>query len=58
MPHCEYNGCKTESSFNFKGMPRKYCFKHKEKDMINVKDVTCIFDSCIKPAYFNYNGLK
>jgi hypothetical protein len=39
-------------------MPRKYCFKHKEKDMINVKDVTCIFDSCIKPAYFNYNGLK
>ena len=58
MPRCEYNECKTESSFNFKGMPRKYCFKHKEKDMINVKDFTCILDCCIKPAYYNYKGLK
>jgi hypothetical protein len=58
MPHCEYDGCKTESSFNFKGMPRKYCSKHKEQNMINVKDFTCIFDSCIKPAYYNLIGLK
>ena len=58
MPFCEYNGCKTESSFNFKGMPRKYCSKHKEKDMINVKDFTCIFDDCINPAYYNCAGLK
>jgi hypothetical protein len=58
MPLCEYDGCKTESSFNFKGMSRKYCSKHKEHDMINVKDCTCIFDGCIKPAYCNFIGLK
>lgn len=34
MPSCKYNECKTESSFNFKGMPRKYCSKHKEEGMI------------------------
>ena len=58
MPYCEYNGCKTESSFNFKGMPRKYCSKHKEKDMINVKDYICIYENCINPSYYNYIGLK
>lgn len=58
MPVCEYDERKTESSFNFKDMPRKYCNKHKEKDMINVKDFTCIFDGCIKPAYYNLVGLK
>jgi hypothetical protein len=58
MPFCEYNGCKTESSFSFKGMPRKYCSKHKEKDMINVKDCICIYDNCNKPSYYNYIGLK
>ena len=58
MPFCEYYGCKTESSFNFKGMPRKYCSKHKEKDMINVKDCICIFDNCNKQSYYNYIGLK
>jgi hypothetical protein len=58
MPFCEYDGCKTESSFNFKGMPRKYCSKHKEKDMINVKDCICIFENCNNPSYYNYIGLK
>jgi hypothetical protein len=58
MPLCEYNECTTESSFNFKGMPRKYCRKHKEKDMINVKDFTCVYDNCLKQAYYNFIGLK
>ncbi len=58
MPFCEYDGCKKESSFNFKGMTRKYCSTHKEKDMINVKDFTCVFENCIKPAYYNNIGLK
>jgi hypothetical protein len=58
MPLCEYDGCKTESSFNFKGMPRKYCSKHKEPDMLNVKDFICIFDCCFRPAYYNFIGLK
>ena len=58
MPYCEYNGCKTESSFNFKGMPRKYCSKHKEEGMLNVKDCICIFENCNKQAYYNYIGFK
>lgn len=58
MPLCIYEGCKTESSFNFKGMSRKYCSKHKEEGMINVKDFMCIFDNCNKQAYYNYSGLK
>jgi hypothetical protein len=58
MPFCEFTGCKTESTFNFKGLPRKYCSKHKEKDMINVKDFNCISENCIKQAYYNYIGLK
>jgi hypothetical protein len=58
MPLCEYNGCKIESSFNFKGLPRKYCSKHKEKDMINVKDYICLYEGCNKSAYYNFKGLK
>jgi hypothetical protein len=58
MPYCEYDGCKTESSFNFKGLPRKYCSKHKEENMVNVKDFICIFEDCNKPSYYNYVGLK
>jgi hypothetical protein len=58
MPYCEYEGCKTESSFNFKGMSRKYCSKHKEEGMLNVKDCICIFENCCKPSYYNYIGLK
>lgn len=58
MPLCEYDGCKTESSFNFKGMSRKYCYKHKEKYMINVKDSICVFENCNKSAFYNYIGLK
>ena len=58
MPICEFEDCKTESSFNFKGYPRKFCNKHKEPDMINVKDFICIFDNCKNPSYYNYNGLK
>jgi hypothetical protein len=58
MPSCKYNECKTESSFNFKGMPRKYCSKHKEEGMINVKDCICIFENCNETSYYNYIGLK
>jgi len=58
MTICEFEGCKTEASFNFKGCPRKFCNKHKEPDMINVKDFICIFDDCKNLSYYNYTGLK
>lgn len=58
MPICEFEDCKVESSFNFKGEIRKFCNKHKEPGMINVKDVICIYEKCNKQAYYNYNGTK
>lgn len=58
MTICEFEGCKTESSFNFKGYPRKFCCKHKEPYMLNVKDFICKFENCEKTAYYNYCGLK
>jgi hypothetical protein len=58
MTVCEFEGCKTEASFNFKGYPRKFCNKHKEPDMLNVKDFICVFDDCKNPSYYNYTGLK
>jgi hypothetical protein len=56
MVKCENEFCKTEASFNFKDMPRRFCSKHKFDNMINVKDFTCIYKDCIKPAYYNYKG--
>ena len=47
MPICEVNGCLTESSFNYKGLPRKFCSKHKQLNMINVKDFICQYDNCL-----------
>ncbi len=58
MTKCENEYCKTEASFNFKGLPRKFCSKHRVNNMINVKDFTCIETNCIKPAYYNFKGLK
>jgi hypothetical protein len=58
MTICEFEGCKIEASFNFKGCPRKFCNKHKEPDMINVKDFICIFENCKNSSYYNYSGLK
>lgn len=58
MPICEFEDCKIESSFNFKGETRKFCNKHKEPGMINVKDVICIYDNCNKQAYYNYSETK
>ena len=54
MPICEFEDCKTESSFNFKGYPRKFCNKHKEPDMIDVKNTTCIYKECKTRANYNY----
>ena len=38
MSICQFQCCKTEASFNLKGLLRKFCYKHKEPDMLNVKD--------------------
>ena len=34
---CGRKNCKTESSYNYKNLKPKYCFKHKKEDMVNTK---------------------
>ena len=34
---CKRKGCLTESSYNYQDLKTKYCFRHKEENMINVK---------------------
>ena len=34
---CRRKLCKTESSYNYENLKPKYCFKHKNEDMVNVK---------------------
>ena len=37
LQFCRRKLCKTESSYNYKNLKPKYCFKHKKEDMVNVK---------------------
>ena len=34
---CRRKNFKTESSYNYENLKRKYCFKHKKEDMVNTK---------------------
>ena len=52
---CEYEGCKSQPSFNYPDEKPKFCKQHVEKGMINVKDLLC---KCGKYASFNKPGLK
>ncbi len=52
--HCSHTGCKHIPVFNFPNEKKgKFCFKHKELDMINVKGKRCPFEGCdsINPPY-------
>ena len=37
LQFCRRKNCKTESSYNYENLKPKYCFKHKKKNMVNVK---------------------
>ena len=54
MPSPKCMTCKVkESSFGLPGGKRKYCFKCKSKDMVNLKSLKCI--KCnIKYPNFGY----
>ena len=55
---CHNKNCTKYSMYNYQNSKPKYCAKHKEIDMINVKNKRCLFDECDKIAGFNYIGEK
>ena len=60
MPRCRVSDCIVKRAiFNYPGETQGICCStHKLKNMINVKDKTCIYEGCnIQPIY-NYPGEK
>jgi len=58
MPYyCTKKYCKSQASFNYKGLKPKYCFTHKKENMIDVKNKKCITCNKHQPR-FNKSGLK
>ncbi len=55
---CDYFGCIIQPTFNFEGLPKKRCFKHKEDGMINVTAKRCEFPGCLHQPTFNYENEK
>lgn len=49
---CVYSGCDKFPSFNFRGEKAKYCSKHKEKGMENVRDLLC--EKCGNLSVFGF----
>lgn len=43
---CDYNNCNKYALYNIIGEKAKYCFDHKEDNMINVNSSKCIHTDC------------
>lgn len=54
---CAYDNCTRIANYNYVGLYRFYCGKHKLPDMINVVSARCVYGSCIKSRIYNYPGL-
>ena len=57
---CQNPKCNIKKAcFNYIGLkPGILCFKHKEKNMVNIYSKICIEKNCDKIAYFNNDGYK
>ncbi len=57
---CNFEGCKiTRTSFGFPEDKPLFCSKHKEKGMINLFNVKCLKNGCLKKAeYGKEDGVK
>lgn len=59
MPKCQV--CTTRASFNFEGCSKggRFCSKHKEEGMVDVKSKRCGYPGCksLNPV-FNEEGCK
>ena len=54
---CKKEGCKTRANYNKKGEKKGiYCSKHREKDMVDVKNKTCKANGCNTQANYNNKG--
>ena len=54
---CKFDGCKKQAAFNIETEKRgKYCFTHKETNMINVIRKICIHDNCQITSTYNILG--
>ena len=52
---CEYNDCKKTSNYNYQGEKKgRFCFQHKQKDMIDIKNKTCEEEGCKKNPAYNF----
>ncbi len=53
---CEYNDCDKYASYNVINEKPKFCFDHKQENMVNVKHKKCI--KCNKIPYYNLPNQK
>jgi hypothetical protein len=54
---CNYSTCITQATYNIKGSKfGKFCVKHKEPDMINIKSKVCSFEGCNTQPSYNIKG--
>lgn len=54
---CNYPTCITQATYNIKGSKfGKFCVKHKEPDMINIKSKVCSFEGCNTQPSYNIKG--
>src|SRR3989338_3988455 len=49
---CKFPGCEKTSSFGVLGGYRRFCFAHKDEDMVNLKAKICEYSDCIRVASF------
>jgi hypothetical protein len=50
--------CKKTSSYNFDGLKSKFCFEHKQQNMIFVRGKFCVFSNCKCLPSYNYKNEK
>ncbi len=54
---CNYSTCITQATYNIKGSKfGKFCVKHKEPDMVNIKSKVCSFEGCNTQPSYNIKG--
>jgi len=56
---CNNKCCSKIPSYNFEGQSAKFCFEHKQENMILVRGKFCEFKDCKKLPHYNYiNEIK
>lgn len=56
---CKYPNCNIQAIFNIPGTTTGiFCKVHATEDMIDVKNVKCVYQSCIKQPHFGNKGEK